>query len=81
MNADIKKINTVKWVGIAVFLIGMLIAITCGAKVPAEGSDFPDTLGPFFTSVIISIIGLVTWHMKQKEIVRYNLANQDQADD
>jgi hypothetical protein len=60
--------------GFIIFAIGIVIAIMGAAKVPAEGSDWPDTLVLFSVGSVIAIIGLSLWRMA------VNKANAEEAD-
>jgi hypothetical protein len=77
---NIKSINCVKWMGIAGFVIGVLTALSAAAKLPADGSEFPDTLVPFISGAILAIVGLVLWHMKERQLIKIHLSNQSATD-
>jgi len=48
-------------VAFGIFSVGIIICILGGAKVPAAGTDWPDTLGLFSVGAVISIVGLFLW--------------------
>ena len=43
------------------FFIGVLIAISGSAKMPAEGATYPDTTGIFIAGMVLAIIGTILW--------------------
>jgi len=43
--------------------VGVMIAITGAAKMPAEGRTFPDTWPIFLLGVAIAVGGLIVWHV------------------
>lgn len=53
--------------GFALFSIGVAVAVTGGAKAPAEGSAWPDTLLVFGLGVGVAVVGLVLWWMAERE--------------
>ena len=48
-------------VGPCLFFVGILVAISGSAKMPAEGATYPDTTGIFLVGAFIAIIGTVLW--------------------
>jgi len=47
------------WPGL--FTIGIIIAISGGAKLPEEGQDWPDSVPIFLVGAALSVVGLVGW--------------------
>lgn len=52
--------------GFPVFAVGVAIAVTGGAKAPADGASWPDTILIFGIGVGIAIIGLILWWMSER---------------
>jgi hypothetical protein len=57
-----------KTAGFLIFVVGIIIAISAGAKLPAEAaadgassSRFPDTLGAFVGGAVVCVVGLTLW--------------------
>lgn len=68
-----KNTKNMKMIGISLFVIGSIVAITAGAKMPAAGSEFPNTLFVFAVAIIAGIIGNVLWHKAEGIIVKAEL--------
>lgn len=68
--------------GFVLFAIGVVVAIVGGAKSPAEGSDWPDTMWVFFVGVTVAVIGLVLWRLHERSKARALARGElgDQAD-
>lgn len=68
--------------GFVLFAIGVVVAIVGGAKAPAEGSDWPDTMPIFFAGVGVAVAGLVLWRLDQRNKARALARGElgDQAD-
>lgn len=66
--------SKIKWIGIFLFVVGVLVTICSGAKYAGENS-YPDTLCAFFIGLFITIVGLVIWHKKQRDEIRASVAN------
>ena len=47
--------------GPLLFFVGILVAISGSAKMPAEGADFPDTTGIFIAGAVVAILGTILW--------------------
>ncbi len=77
MSAEIKKITRMKWVGIIVFVVGLIICIGSGSKMPHNGETYPDTLNIFIIFAVFSTIGIVIWHIKQKALVAISNKNHN----
>jgi hypothetical protein len=63
-------------IGIGLFILGSIIAISAAAKMPpGTGTDgkFPDTVGPFVFAFILGIIGNILWHKSEKAITMLEL--------
>jgi len=55
-----------KTAGFVIFVFGIIVAISAGAKLPVESVDgtssrFPDTLGAFAGGAVVCVIGLTLW--------------------
>lgn len=68
-----KGIKNARVLGIILFVVGIIIAISSGAKVPAQGSDYPNTLTAFFIGFVIAVVGNFLWHKNEKKIVLAHL--------
>lgn len=68
-----KGIKNARVFGITLFIIGVIIAISAGAKVPVEGAEYPNTLPAFFIGIVVAIIGNFLWHKNEKKIVLAHL--------
>ena len=44
-----------------IFGLGIILAISGGAQMPAEGQQWPDTVPLFLVGVVVSIAGLIGW--------------------
>jgi len=60
-------------IGILFFVVGVILAISSGAKVPEPGKTYPDTLGTFALGMALSIAGLILWRHIEKLLVRENI--------
>ena len=47
--------------GFLIFIVGIATAISGGAKMPIDGTKWPDTVPLFLVGCVISILGLVIW--------------------
>ncbi len=79
MNDNISNLKTVKWIGIVLFFIGVMITISAGAKMPVEGATYPNTMPGFFIGAILGIVGLVCWHVKQRAIIKLSMKDLDHS--
>ena len=52
--------------GFPLFAVGVAIAVTGGAKAPADGASWPDTILIFGIGVGLAIIGLILWWMSER---------------
>lgn len=66
--------------GFIVFAIGIIISILGAAKVPAEGSKWPDTLVLFSIGAAIAIAGLMMWRMAVKKANAEEANTKDDKD-
>ncbi|QDV65650.1 hypothetical protein [Crateriforma conspicua] len=49
-------------IGLALFVIGLLVAVMCGAKLPADPDHaFPNTWPVFVVAWLVAVAGLVMW--------------------
>lgn len=68
----------VKSVGVYMFFVGAITAIVAAAKMPIDGSEYPNTLGLFFVAAIVAIVGNILWHKSNKKLIIAHLkANKD----
>ena len=58
-----------KNIGIFLFVLGVLVAISAGAKVPQAGDKYPTTVGIFIFGLILGIVGNILWHKTQRKII------------
>jgi hypothetical protein len=70
MNQSIKNMRVI---GIILFFIGGVIAISAAAKMPEQGSKYPDTLVVFFIAIGFSIIGNILWHKTERAKILFEL--------
>lgn len=75
-----KTIKNTRIVGIIFFVLGVIIAISAGAKVP-QGNQFPDTLPAFLVGLFMAIIGNVVWHRNERKIVLAQLEHHKNDSD
>ena len=47
--------------GFGVFVVGIAVAISGGAKLPEVGSEWPTTVPLFMVGCVISVVGLILW--------------------
>ena len=52
-----------KNIAYAAFGIGVMLSISGAAKMPVEGSDYPDTVPVFLAGAILAIIGVTLWRI------------------
>lgn len=50
-----------KIIGPSLFFLGILVAISGSAKLPAAGATYPDTAAIFVAGMILAIVGTVLW--------------------
>lgn len=48
-------------IGFGTFVAGIAIAISGGAKLPAEGAEWPTTVPVFLVGCVVALVGLVIW--------------------
>lgn len=48
-------------IGFGVFVVGIAVAISGGAKLPESGAEWPTTVPMFLLGCLISVVGLVLW--------------------
>ena len=66
----------IKNIGIGLFTLGCMGAITAGAKIPAANETYPDTLTPFILFFSLAVVGVVMWHKSERQLVTDNLATR-----
>ena len=64
-----QKTKNMRLIGIILFFVGAIIAISAGAKMPAGGADYPDTTGIFVVALTLAIIGNILWHKTERAAV------------
>lgn len=68
-----ERVNKMRNIGVVLFVIGGLIAISSAAKMPLAGEDFPSTMGIFGFGLLLGIIGNVVWHQNERKKVMAEL--------
>lgn len=63
------------------FFIGVIVAITFGAKMPVAGAKFSDVLGGFFFGLILAVIANILWHREVKKEVKVLLQEHRDSDE
>jgi hypothetical protein len=63
-----------KIVGPLFFVVGILVAITGGAKVPVKVGNWPDSWPVFLVGAVFAAVGLVMWRMERKRGIESALA-------
>lgn len=53
-------------IGFLVFAVGVALTVVGGAKVPAEGAEWPDTLLLVGVGIAVGVVGLVLWHLDER---------------
>jgi hypothetical protein len=66
--------------GPLLFFVGILIAISGSAKMPAEGATYPDTMGIFFVGAALAIIGTVLWRITVAKKASEQLEQSNETD-
>ena len=66
-------------VGFLVFVVGIAIAISGGAKLPVDG-DWPDTVPLFLVGCAISLLGLVIWRKALAALATSHEASSEKQD-
>jgi len=79
MSTEIKKTTRMKWVGIILFVVGLIVCIGSGSKMPDNGETYPDTLNAFIIFAVFSAIGIVIWRIKQKTLVAISNKNHNKV--
>ena len=64
-----QKTKNIRLIGIILFFVGSIIAISAAAKMPASGAEYPTTTGVFVVALIMGIIGNILWHKTEKASV------------
>jgi hypothetical protein len=70
-----------KWFGIILFFIGVMVAISAGAKMPEVETQFPNTMPLFFVGVVLGMAGLVIWHFKQRQLTKMGIQAMNRNSD
>lgn len=66
--------------GPLLFFVGILIAISGSAKMPAEGDTYPDTVGLFLFGAAIAVIGTILWRMAVAQKASEHLEQSNDTD-
>ena len=66
--------------GPLLFFVGILIAISGSAKMPAEGATYPDTMGIFFVGAVLAIIGTILWRIAVGKKASEQLQQSNETD-
>lgn len=53
-------------IGFLVFAVGVALIVVGGAKVPAAGAEWPDTLLLVGVGVAVGVLGLVLWRLDER---------------
>ena len=78
-ESRLNSANKVKLIGMIFFAVGIIVTIAASAKVPAKDMMFPDTFIWYLIGTIISVVGLVIWHIKQRETVKLDLTSHQES--
>ena len=65
----------------ALFALGIVLAISGGAKLPDEGQDWPDSLPIFLVGAGLAVVGLVGWRRAVAQARLAPAADGDAATD
>ena len=57
----------IKYLGILMFVVGVLNGHYFSSKLPKGGHTFSDTTNMFCFTVVLSIIGIVIWHLMERK--------------
>lgn len=68
-----KNNNQVRILGMILFVVGGIIAISAAAKMPSEGAEYPSTTGIFVFGFLMGIVGNVLWHKTERKKVMLEL--------
>lgn len=68
-----ESIKTKRKIGIAMFVLGTIVAIASAAKMPVDGATYPSTLVAFVLAFVIAIFGNVLWHKTQRATIMAEL--------
>ncbi|MFN3200680.1 MAG: hypothetical protein ACE366_19940 [Bradymonadia bacterium] len=49
------------------FTVGIIVAISAGAKLPAEGAEYPDTWPVFLGASVLAAVGCFLWRKQKAE--------------
>ena len=72
-NERIHRLHYVKKTGIAFFVIGIIVAITLGARLPEGDNTFPDTLPIFAVAALIAVSGQIMWRLSHRAIISHEI--------
>ena len=64
-----QKTKNLRYLGIILFTLGSIVAISSGAKMPVDGAKFSDTTMVFIVALILGIVGNILWHKTEKQAV------------
>jgi hypothetical protein len=68
-----QKTKQLKNIGIILFTLGIVMAITSAAKTPVENGNYPDTVIFFSFSLFLGIVGNLLWHTNSKKLVKIKI--------
>lgn len=62
------------------FAVGIIVSISGGAKMPADGETWPDTLPIFLVGAGVAIVGLVGWRRDRSQQAAANATSSEGGD-
>jgi hypothetical protein len=68
-----RGIKNARVLGIILFVVGIILAISAAAKMPAEDATYPTTLPVFFMGIVLGVVGNLIWHKNERKIVMAQL--------
>jgi hypothetical protein len=75
-TTNINSYKNSRLIGIILFLIGGVAAISAAAKSPAQVGGFPDTMGLFAGGMALGLVGLLLWRKNDSLLVKESLTTQ-----
>ena len=72
---------TLRTAAFGLFVLGIMIAVSAAAKIPADGETWPDTLPWFFAGACAGVVGLVGWRMGSRTKGADRAAGRQDAQD
>ena len=64
-----QKTKNMRLIGITLFIVSTVVAISMAAKMPEANADYPTTTIGVITALIFGIIGNILWHKTEKSSV------------